>query len=359
MTFRSIALCLGILLPCALAEAHPVPFSYLDLRVGPDGVQGSIVAHVIDLGHELEIAAPGALLDPEFARGQTDRLAALFDSRLSLLIDRVPTALSWGAVDVLIDRQAVKVAFRSATGSPPGTIEIRAALFPYDASHQTFVNVYETEALGYQAILDRRQSSVEYFAGTRQGTLAVVRRFVPAGIHHIAIGPDHILFLIGLLLLGGGVPRLLTIVTAFTVGHSITLSLAALDIVRPPAAVIEPAIALSIVYVGADNLLVAKDGRDVRAWIALVFGLVHGFGFASVLREMGLPPRALGWSLGSFNVGVEIGQILIVACVASVVAAIRRYSAVAGRRLAVAGSMAVIGAGAFWFVERVFFPGGV
>ena len=148
--------------------------------------------------------------------------------------------------------------------------------------------------------------------------------------------------------------RLLLVVTAFTIAHSITLSLAALDIFTPPARIIEPAIALSIVYVGFDNLLV-KDGRDVRAWIAFAFGFIHGFGFAHVLREMDLPPSALGWSLFSFNFGVEIGQMLVVVVAASVLAAIRSRSEKAGRHVAVAGSVLVIAAGAFWFVERVFF----
>src|SRR4029079_9268945 len=152
--------------------------------------------------------------------------------------------------------------------------------------------------------------SVEYFAGTRQGVFAVIKKFVPAGIHHILIGPDHLLFLVGLLLLGGSIGRLAAVVTGFTVPQSVTLSLAALNYVTPPARIIEPAIALSIVYVGADNLLV-REGRDVRAWIAFAFGFIHGCGFANVLREMDLPSRALGWSLFSFNVGVEIGQLLV------------------------------------------------
>src|SRR5262249_54971682 len=140
------------------------------------------------------------------------------------------------------------------------------------------------------------------------------------------------------------------------VAHSVTLSLAALNLINPPARIIEPAIALSIVFVGADNLLV-KGGRDVRAWIAFGFGFVHGFGFASVLREMGLPSRALGWSLFSFNVGVEIGQLLVVGTVASLLAMLRARSQRAGQQLAVAGSIVVVAAGAFWFVQRVFFPG--
>jgi hydrogenase/urease accessory protein HupE len=206
-------------------------------------------------------------------------------------------------------------------------------------------------------ILDARRTSIEYFSGSTAGTLAVVQRFVAAGIHHILIGPDHILFLVGLLLLGGSIQRLAFVVTAFTLAHSVTLTIAALRLFSPPSGLVEPLIALSIVYVGIDNLMV-RGGRDVRVWIAFAFGLVHGFGFASVLREMDLPSRALGWSLFSFNLGVEIGQLLIVVVVASAVAALGRRSAVAGRRLAIAGSLVVVAAGAFWFVQRVFFAGG-
>ena len=111
-------------------------------------------------------------------------------------------------------------------------------------------------------------------------------------------------------------------------------------------------------YVGADNLLI-RDGRDVRAWIAFAFGFIHGFGFANVLREMDLPARALGWSLFAFNVGVEIGQLLVVAAVATALAALRSRNETAGRQLAFAGSVVVMAAGAFWFIQRVFFPGGI
>jgi len=224
--------------------------------------------------------------------------------------------------------------------------------------HQTFVNVYEGETLTSQMILDAKHPHLEYFAGSRQGVAAVIRKFIPAGIHHILIGPDHLLFLVGLLLLGGSVRQLLIVVTSFTVAHSITLSLAALNIVTPPARLIEPAIALSIVYVGADNIL-AKGGRDVRAWIAFTFGFIHGFGFANVLREMDLPRRALGWSLFSFNIGVEIGQLFVVVLVATAFTMLRARSEWSRRHLALAGSIVVIAAGTFWFVQRVFFPGGL
>jgi hypothetical protein len=218
--------------------------------------------------------------------------------------------------------------------------------------------VYEDDEIRQQMIFHAGSSEQIYYSGSTQGVLAVVRTFIPAGIHHILIGPDHILFLVGLLLLGGTWLALVRIVTAFTIGHSITLSLAALNIVIPPARVIEPAIALSIVFVGADNL-VRGSGRDLRAWAALVFGLVHGFGFANVLREFGLPARALGWSLFSFNFGVEIGQLGVVLVVATALAVIRTRSDAAGSRVAIAGSVVVIAAGVYWFIERVFFPEGL
>jgi hydrogenase/urease accessory protein HupE len=350
------------------ASAHPAPFSYIDVSLGTGAIDVTVVAHVFDLAHDLGIDPPERLLDPDFVRGRAGELAALLQPRFQIDADGGATVCrpvqSSQSVEIVTARQSVKLRFSCAAmgaataSSAAGTLAVRAVMFPYDPAHQTFVNIYEDGSLTSQAILDRGRTGLEYFAGTRQGVIAVIRKFVPAGIHHILIGPDHLLFLVGLLLLGGSLRQLLVVVTAFTLAHSVTLSLAALNLVSPPSRIIEPAIALSIVYVGADNLLV-RGGRDVRAWIALTFGFIHGFGFANVLREMDLPARALGWSLFSFNVGVEIGQLFVVVAVASALAALRSHNEAAGRRLAFAGSLVVIAAGAFWFVERVFFPGGM
>ena len=339
------------------AFAHPAPFSYIDLRLQRDAIDGIVVAHIFDVAHDLNIADAQRLLDPAFAAEQSRAFAALLAPRLSVLADGRVLEPQWSEIDTVPDRQSVRLHVRYRASGSPGMLAVDAALFPYDSAHQTFLNVYDGDALT-QAILDRSRTRFEYFAGTRQGALAVIRKFVPAGVHHILIGPDHLLFLVGLLLLGGTIRQLATVVTAFTVAHSITLSLAALNLVSPPVRIIEPAIALSIVYVGADNLLV-REGRDVRAWIAFAFGFIHGFGFANVLREMDLPARALGWSLFSFNVGVEIGQMLVVVTVAYALTALRARSETAGQRFAFAGSLVVIAAGTFWFVQRVFFPGGI
>ena len=347
----------AVMLAAIPLAAHPVPFSYLDVQLQPTAVNVLLTVHIYDLAHDLQVAPMERLLDSGFVTEHESTIRALLAPRLDLKADGRSLTPEWLRHDILEDRQSVRFYLRYAT-TPPGIVSVSAKMFPYDASHQTFVNMYESDALRSQVILDLNHTEAEYFAGTRQGVLAVVRRFIPAGVHHILIGPDHLLFLVGLLLLGGSVRRLAMVVTSFTIAHSVTLSLAALNILTPPARLIEPAIALSIVYVGADNLL-AQGGRDVRAWIAFAFGFIHGFGFANVLREMELPSRALGWSLFSFNFGVEIGQLLVVATVASTFAVLRSRSEWAQRQLVYAGSIAVILAGAFWFVQRVFFPGGI
>jgi hydrogenase/urease accessory protein HupE len=339
----------------APVHAHPAPFSYLDLRLGQGQLEGALTVHVIDLAHDLNVTPEAALFDDTLAESKREAILNLLRSRLRLSADGQPLEMELLRLEPLVDRQAMALHLRFPTNASPGMLGVQCALFPYDPQHQTFLNVYEKDALTHQEIFNKDHTSFDYFTGSRQGTLAVVKKFIPAGVYHIFIGPDHILFIVGLLLMGGSLLRLLTIVTAFTIAHSITLTLAALDIANPPARLIEPAIALSIVYVGIDNLMVGKAGWDVRAWIAFFFGLVHGFGFASVLREFGLPSQALGWSLFSFNLGVEIGQVCIVMIVASLLAALRSRNQELGRRVATVGSAVVIVAGSYWFIQRVFF----
>jgi HupE / UreJ protein len=368
---RAAIVAILLLIGARSASAHPAPFSYLDLLISPGGVEGSLILHDFDVAHDVGVEPPERLRDATEAEKYRDQLTRLMDSRLTLVLDGARAAVTWNGFETLPDRQSIRLTFRAGTARP-ALVRVDTVVFPYDPVHQTFVNVYEDGTLRHQAILDSSRRTADYYSGTWQGTGAVLGVFIPAGVEHILIGPDHVLFLIGLLLLGGSMWRLAAIVTSFTIGHSITLSLAALDVISPPASIVEPAIALSIIFVGADNLLVQKDAaalardgagvsvaapRDIRAWIAGAFGLVHGFGFASVLKELGLPTTALGWSLFSFNVGVEIGQLGIVLLVATALAAIRRRNAGLSRRLVVAGSVVVIMAGGYWFVQRVFLTG--
>ena len=345
----------------ATASAHPAPFSFLDLHIAGGRVAGTLTVHDLDAAHELKLADAAALLDPATARRHAPALAGLLRARLRLTADGRPLTLTFGEPTPVPDRQALQITLATDATGRPGRVTVEARLFPYDPQHQTFVNVYEDHGLRHQAILDARRPAMDYYAGTWSGVGAVLAAFVPAGVRHIAIGPDHVLFLVGLLLLGGSLRRLALIVTAFTLGHSATLSLAALGMVTPPASVVEPAIALSLVLVAADNLMAGGEDpgrRDLRPWLAGAFGLVHGFGFAAVLREIGLPQGALGWSLLGFNLGVELGQLLLVVPLALALAAVRRQRPGLARRMAVVGSVAVAVAGAYWFVQRVFFPEG-
>jgi hydrogenase/urease accessory protein HupE len=334
-------------------QAHPTPFSYLDLRINDGRLEGTLVAHIVDLGHDLNVTPPESLLEPGIAQSRKDEIQQLLRSRLHLTADGEPIDPVLLRLEPIADRQALSLELRLDGRAFAGAMRIQCALFPYDPLHQTFLNIYENDKLTRQEILDRDHQSLDYFSGGRQSLVAIVRKFGVAGIQHIFTGPDHVLFIIGLLLLGGRLRRLLGIVTAFTIAHSITLSLAALDLVSPSPRLIEPAIALSIVYVGVDNLMVGKTGRDLRAWIAFFFGFVHGFGFASVLKEFGLPQSALGWSLFSFNFGVEIGQACIVIVVASLLAALRSRHEPLSHRVLQIGSVVVILAGGYWFIERV------
>jgi hypothetical protein len=199
--------------------------------------------------------------------------------------------------------------------------------------------------------------------------LKVFGRYILEGVWHIWIGIDHILFLLSLLVLAPlqssrqrvvhwqaasqvrpVVLDVLAVVTAFTVAHSITLGLTITGWLTPPADLVEPAIAMSVVLAALNNLL---GFSALKRWrLAFVFGLVHGFGFASVLLDLGLPASALLAALGGFNIGVELGQLAIVGAFLPVAWWLRhtgfyRWVVVAG------GSAAIVVLGVFWTLERV------
>jgi HupE / UreJ protein len=180
--------------------------------------------------------------------------------------------------------------------------------------------------------------------------LQQITSFVGLGIEHILTGYDHILFLVSLLILGGDLKYLLKVVTAFTLAHSVTLSLSVLNIVSVPSQWVECAIALSIAYIAAENLW--KKASTGRWKLAFAFGLIHGLGFASALQELNLPTANLAVSLASFNIGVELGQISIVLFIYFALSLINKFSwALVFRRVV---SIGVLVMSAIWFWERAF-----
>ena len=175
--------------------------------------------------------------------------------------------------------------------------------------------------------------------------------FVWLGVEHILTGWDHLLFLLVLLLRGGGWLSLTKIVTAFTLAHSVTLTLAALDVVTLPDRLVEAVIALSIAAVAAENL--AARPLVSRRWlVSFCFGLVHGFGFSSALRELGLPRHGLVLALLGFNAGVEIGQALVIALALPALVLLQRTRW--EPRVTWSSSLAVLLVGVVLFLERAF-----
>ena len=179
------------------------------------------------------------------------------------------------------------------------------------------------------------------------------RSFYLMGIEHIVFGWDHLLFLMCLLLLGGSFWGLIRIVTAFTIAHSITLAVAALGVVTLPSRLVESVIALSIAYVAAENVFQGNRAASKRWLVAFVFGLVHGFGFASVLKDAGLPQQGLIWSLLGFNLGVETGQAIIVAIAMPLLLWLRKMPWEPRAVKALSGAVLAVGVGLFF--GRAFF----
>ena len=350
----------------AVAAAHPAPFSFLDLRIDGGRVAGTLTVHDLDAAHELGLADARTLLDATTAGRHGAALAELLARRLRLVIDGRPVAVTLSDLTPLPDRQALRFSLAAPVSGRPGRVTVDAALFPYDTLHQTFVNVYEDGALRHQAILDARRSSMDYYAGSwsrRRGGAGArsCRRASTTSRSARTTSSSWSASCSSAASLG----RLGLIVTAFTVGHSVTLSLAALGIVTPPASLVEPAIALSVVLVGVDNLLAGREdptrrrGPPAHRWPASSAWSTAS-GSRPSCASSGCRQAALGWSLFAFNLGVELGQLALV-----VAAGDSRWApcGVNGRRpprrIAMVGSVVVALAGAFWFVQRVFFPEGI
>lgn len=186
----------------------------------------------------------------------------------------------------------------------------------------------------------------------------LARRYLYAGIEHILTGYDHIAFLLAVVLWANRIWPVVKIVTAFTISHSVTLSMAVLGVATLPSALVEAAIAASIIYVAVENFFSRNVDRRWRD--TFFFGFIHGFGFASGLLELGVPRDAIAPALASFNIGVEIGQIGIVLIVIPLLLAIDRLTY--GKRnpkLVYAGSTVIALLGTYWLLMRtVFLPHG-
>ncbi|MCA1827712.1 MAG: HupE/UreJ family protein [Myxococcales bacterium] len=324
---RTEALLATALLPIA-AVAHQATVSYSELDVHGREITGELRFALADVRNQ----PAGVLLDSYVVKSSGQPCALQPGARAAPDgEDGISIKASW-ICPAEIEEVSVRVEFLD--WFPIGATHLSRIGFGPDEISQRAVQVEEPT---FEA---RRSRSVgeEFW------------RFLRLGIEHIFTGYDHIAFLIGLLLLGGRLGELVKIVTAFTVAHSITLALAALNVFAPSPRVVEPLIAASIVFIGVENLWALRKRAAEKAlrhrWmVTLGFGLVHGFGFASVLRGLDLPRNVLATGLVSFNLGVEVGQVCIVVIALPLVRRLHRFAAPLSAIVAVLG--------AFWLVQRL------
>jgi hypothetical protein len=274
-------------------------------------------------------------------------IAAQIAARVRLRIDgeRFRPATSSLTPDPLTDI-VIWTARSALTGS---VVTVEGPVFPDIPADTTVVNVTRAgEALGGAVVTSSDREAV---IGER--TAGLVFRFIREGIQHILEGADHIAFLIAILLPVQRLRDLVKVVTAFTLAHSITLTMAATGIASMSPRVVEPAIALSIVAAAVENLHSSGAGPRLRMLYAFGFGLIHGFGFAGSLAESGLPTYAVWPAVLAFNAGVEIGQLAIVSVLAPLAAAIQARKPLLRAAVVRYASVVIMILGLTWSVQRL------
>ena len=329
---RAILLVLPAAAPSTLA-AHEVRPAYLELR--PAGASTwNVLWRVPALGQSLRLRVDARL---------PDGCAALAPRRAEFV------------ADAYVERWSV----RCAGGLAGGVVR-----FDGLSALRIEVLLRIERADGRDGIAARVTPSEPYFAvPSEPSALEVLQAYLSLGVHHILLGADHLLFVLALLLIVRGWRRLALTISAFTVGHTLTLAAATLGALSLPGPPVEAAIALSIVFAAAEALRARRGMPSLTAqvpWaVALFFGLLHGLGFAGALREIGLPQGAVLPALLFFNLGVELGQLLFVAVVLGLAWGLRRLAAggrvpVAPSSRAHAAACYAIGITAgFWLVERI------
>ena len=335
------------------AAAHVVGLSHADITLEDRSARMSLRVPAKGLAEHFNLAVTG---DPptgaEVLQAGGPALAAFFAGKVEIINrDRAcPAAPPELRPDA--DPARIQVSYAFACDEPLGDVGIYLYLFnEFGPNHSTLATIRRGSTVR-EFVFSQERTDFRFPAGDGgPGLLAQAGSFLLLGGEHIFTGYDHILFLIGLLVIWRGAANIVKIVTSFTVAHTITLILAALGVVTLPSRLVESVIALSIAYVGVENIFV----KEIRGrWrVAFLFGLMHGFGFASVLQEMGLPSRGLILSLLSFNVGVELGQLAIVAVCFPLIYYANRQAY--GPLLVRGSSAAIFLAGLVWFVQRAFF----
>ncbi len=328
------------------ALAHQSDFGFSEVLV-----EGREVAYLVEVpAHYLPI--PG--LDPNGPPVEADEvrphMAAVSEylrAHVGVVSgEEAPAPVSVELADAGRSAGLIGLVLRYEFDAPVREIVVKHDVF--DAREPSYQNLAKVHVDGRTLeTVFKHDRTVFRFDG--RGMLAQAWTFFLLGIEHIFTGYDHLAFVLAMILVGQTLGQVAKIVTGFTVAHSLTLVLAALGIVNLPGTLVESVIALSIAVVAAENFL--GKPADKRWIIAFVFGLVHGFGFSGVLRELGLPTEGLVSSLLSFNLGVEVGQLAVVIAIFPLVLALRRTRWHLPVVRATSGALLVMGL--LWFGERV------
>ncbi len=241
---------------------------------------------------------------------------------------------------------------------PPGArLAVRSVLLAsLPRGHRQYASLRDSQGRVFrEKMLDANNAVFEVPLAQATSTAESPRsfgQFLLLGVEHIATGYDHLAFLLGLLIVGGRFRAVVKIITSFTLAHSLTLALATLEMIRLPSSVVEPLIAASIVYVGIENVF--RRDLDWRWLLAFAFGLIHGCGFASALREVGIGTNwaAVAVPLFSFNLGVELGQLTLAAMVLPIVWRLQQRASFAPRYVPAFSALIAL-AGACWLAQRL------
>jgi hypothetical protein len=354
-----------LLLCCVIAPAaaHKPSDSYLSLEVQGERVTGQwdIALRDLDYAIGLDQDDDGKLTWNEI-RARHAAIAAYALERLSLATDSGACRIVPGEqlLDDHTDGAYSVLRFQAVCPGSLAAMTIGYRLFAdLDPQHKGLLRLTH-DGVTSTAIFEPAHAH-QRLSLSAPDQLAQFSAYVKDGVWHIWIGYDHILFLLSLLLpavllaapadnLRGAFIDVLKVVTAFTLAHSLTLTLASLSLVSLPSRLVESAIAASVILAAVNNIYPLFRGR--RPWAAFGFGLIHGFGFASVLIDLGLPRGALLASLFGFNLGVEIGQLCIVAVFLPLAFLLRHTWFY--RRLLTTGSTVIALIALVWLVERAF-----
>jgi hydrogenase/urease accessory protein HupE len=349
------------LLPLQDAAAHDPGLSSLTIRPRTNNVEATLTLAVKDAAQiaELDQNHDGAVTQIEFARGRRQLDTAV--ARQVLIAADGKVAKDKSIHSRLDTNNNVEV--RMDLGATVfSSVEIQSRLIAsLPLGHRQYLQVQNS---GGETVFERLLSANADRATVQmpltnasiapRETVRPFANFLSLGVKHILTGYDHLLFLLGLLVVARGFASALSIITSFTIAHSITLAVATLHLVQIPSRIVEPLIAASIVFVGIENLWRGEIPKS-RRLVAFGFGLIHGFGFASALREAGIGSGAGGIVLPllSFNLGVELGQVMVAAAALPIIWKLRQKPMFVAR-WAPACSAAVVLLGSFWLVERVY-----